>query len=98
MLTLVCVEELVTVRRAEEERRLAHLVLLAEARRSRRRTATGAARMGDVGGSEQSTAVAPPAGAPLLLADWRRGLGRKLIGTGERLAGTPTDRDPVPAA
>ena len=93
MLSPVCVEELANLRQAEEARKRARLVLLAEVRRS----AADAGRTAP-GVRERTTAGATPTSAPVRLADWRRGLGHRLIATGERLVGSQSDHDPVPAA
>lgn len=86
-MTLVCVEELARFRQAEQERRLAHMVLLAEVKRTR---ATSRAHARDTAKIERCAAPVGRGlnhGAAPGFAGVRRGLGRKLIATGQRLAG-----------
>ena len=83
MMTLVCVEELAVLRQVEQERRLARMVLLAETRPPK---ATSPA-LAPIGRSAEPVRQAMWSGPRPGLAGLRRGLGRKLIATGQRLAG-----------
>ena len=87
MMTLVCVEELAVLRQVEQERRLARMVLLAEARRPKATSPALAPDVAPIGRSAEPVRHAMWSGPRPGLAGLRRGLGRKLIATGQRLAG-----------